>query len=427
VSTSTEQSTFAQILSMSRFEWKLGSRAAAWKLLMSIFFLYGCSIGHVDGNGAGAVAYATGEAGWQIVGLAAIVWMSLLGAREVTLRTKSIVFAKPQPGEVLVISRFVGAMAQNVCFLLALFAGSILLRVLAGSSPAMLFVFVPQFGRSLSVVFFASAASFTLSMLSESVIAGMLVCLYLVLANAGKSFLAKYLDPSPIQNVGPYIAIGAALLCVAMRLYARKRRGSAPSPGWIATAAFVFVCVTVWQFVVVVRGDYDPRFNDIPALSLMQTQDSAVGLRASGFLLPDQDGRQIGIAQYSGSILVIALWSPNDPDSTLLLSHLNAIQAQGRANGVQVVAICLSVDNLAARTFAYGEGLHFPVVTDWGTTSVPEKLGMSPMSSAYRATVLPMVAVTDRRRRIVDIARGTACYEGATLDRIIESALSKDR
>ena len=173
------------------------------------------------------------------------------------------------------------------------------------------------------------------------------------------------------------------------------------------------------------NGEYDPRINDIPVLSLMQTQDSSVGLRAAGFLLPDQYGKQVGIAQYTGSILVVALWSPQDPDSAQLLSHLNSVQDKYKHSGVQVAAICLSEDNSAARTFALGEDLHFPVVTDWGTTSVPEKLGMSPMASAYRATVLPMLAITDRRRRIVDIEHGSACYDGETLNRIIQQQLSK--
>lgn len=412
---------------MSRFEWRLGSRTLAWKLLMVLFLLYGCSIGHVDGNGAGAVAYATGETGWQIVGMAAIIWMSMLGIRETTLRTKSMVFAKPQPGEQLVIARFMGAMSQIISFLLALYAGSVLMRIFAGAAPAELLVFLPQFGRSLAVVFFASAVSFTLAVLSDNAIAGMLIALYLVLASAGKSFLAKYFYPSPIQNVAPFIMFAAVLLCVAMRFYAYKRRGNAPAPVWIATAGIVLFGLTLWQFFEVVNGEYDPRMHDVPALSLMQTQDSAAGLRAAGYLLPDQYGSQVGIGQYTGRILVVALWSPNDPDSAQLLAHLNSIQDKNRNSGVQVVAICLSEDNSAARTFALGEDLHFPVVTDWGTTSVPEKLAMSPMASAYRATVLPMVAVADRRRRIVDVERGTACYEGNTLNAIIQHEVSTNQ
>ncbi len=424
MSNAGEQSSISQIISMARFEWRLGSRSLAWKLLMVVFFLYGCSIGHVDTSGAGGVAYATGEAGWQFVGIAAIVWMSLLGIRETTLRTKSIVFCKPQHSETLVIIRFVGAIVQIVCFLLALFVGSMLLRIVGGSSPAELQVFLTQFCRSFAVVFFASAASFTLALLSENVIAGMLVCLYLVLASAGKAFISKYFDPSPIQNAATYCAFGATLLFVSMRLYARKRRGSAPVPVWIPTVGILLLGLTVWQFDVMWRGEYEPKTNDVPILSEMQTQDSSIGRQVSGFLLPDQYGKQIGISQYTGRILVVALWSPGDPDSCQLLAHLNAIQHSSGGKGVQVVAICLSGDDSAARTFAIGEGVNFPVVDDWGATSVPEKLALSPMASAYRVTVLPMVAITDRRRRVVDIARGTACYDGRTLDDIVEQQLT---
>ena len=117
---------------------------------------------------------------------------------------------------------------------------------------------------------------------------------------------------------------------------------------------------------------------------------------------------QIFLSRFRNRIMLIALWSPADPDSTEFLNHLNKIQLKYEKRGVQVIAVCLSDDNSAARTFAIGENLQFPVVTDWGTTSVPEKLAMSPIASAYRTTMLPMVAVADRRRRIVDVVRGTS-------------------
>ena len=92
-----------------------------------------------------------------------------------------------------------------------------------------------------------------------------------------------------------------------------------------------------------------------------------------------------------------------------------------------MVTVCLSEDNSVARTFALGDDLHYPVVTDWSTISVPEKLAMSSIASASRTSILPMVAITDRRRRIVDILRGTTCYDGRSLPGVVRHQLSTNQ
>lgn len=423
----SNMSTVSPLISMSLFEWRIGSRSLAWRLIVFMSFLYGCSLGKTDGAGAGAVAYATGETGWQMISLVAIVWMSMLATRDGSLRTRTLVFSKPQPGERMALAKFVGGMAQNIGFLVALFAGSVLFRLVGGAPVSEFAVYVLQFWRALGVIFFASAASYTLALLSDSVIAGILVGLYIVLTMAGRSFLGKYYYPAPLQNVTAYVALGGTLLCIALRFYARKRRGATLPSQWLAFTGVILAGITIYQFNAVIQASHDPPKHLNPALDLMATQDTNVGRKAAGFLLPDQNGVLTGIAQFKGNILVISLWSPADPDSAQLLSFLNAIQDKNRDKGVQVVAVCLSEDNSAARTIANGEGLHFPVVTDWGTTSVPEKLAMSPIASAYRTTSLPMVAITDRRHRIVNIMRGTTCYDGNTLNSAVQKELAEEQ
>jgi|GEM_PF-1672902 len=423
---SAQAPTYRLLIKMCSYEFRLGCRSAAWRLITALCFVYGCSIGHVDGRGAGAVAYAAGEAGQQILSLVAICWMSMLGIREMTLRTRTIVFVKPQPCEQIVVVRFVGGLLQALSFLVALFLGSVLMRLIGGSSISMLAVFPLQLFRAGAVLFFASAASFTLAILSESVIAGMLIGLYIVLTVAGKSWLAKFYDPSPIQNVGTYCAFGVALLCLTLRLFARKRRGSAKPSPWIATVGLAALLTTGFQLFYMIRDGHDPHTHSNPALDLMASQDTNMGGTAAGFLLPDQNGNPIGVTRFAGKVQIYALWAPGDPDSGLLLAHLKSIQSKYGDRGVQVVAICLSADNSTARTYALGEDLNYPVVTDWGTIDVPEKLAASPMASAYRTTNLPFVAVTDRRRRVVDLERGSTCYDGPALDRAVETQLQRE-
>ena len=249
------------LFSMAMFEWRVGSRTLAWRMLCVIAFLYGCSIGRSDGSGAGGAAYTTGEAGWQMLSIVSIVWMSILATRETGLRTRTLVFSKPQPGERLALANKLGGLAQVGVLLIALFVGSALFRLVGRASIGELVVYLPQFCRAAGVVFFSCCVSYTLALLTDSVIAGVLTGLYLVLVMAGRSFLAKLYYPAPVQNVGAYVALGGAILCMSLRFYGRRRRGNASPPAWIATAGVLLVGVTVWQFIEIVRNGHDPHMH----------------------------------------------------------------------------------------------------------------------------------------------------------------------
>jgi peroxiredoxin len=419
-------SNLRSLMGMLRYELLSGLRTAAWRGMAVMALLYGLSLGHTDGSGCGVAALDAGETGCRLFSLVTAVWMSITALKDGTSRIRTILLSRPQPGETLAIQRFIGGYIQSVGLLLALFVGAIGMRILGGTPVAQLVAFVPQFVRASGACFFAASLAFMLSALSDSPIAGLLGGLYSLLILAGKEYLARIYDPAPVQNTAAYCAVGLAIVLFTARFYRSKRRGSAPAPVWGVPGGSLAVAAAVVLFTSTARNGHDPHTHLNPSLELIAAQDTQPGLRAAGFLLPDQNGTQVTLADFTGRVLVVVLFSPHDVDTGATLTMLNDVQKRYAAKGVQVVGVCLSEDNSAGPALAKGDALQFPVVTDWGTNAVPEKLAMSPVAGAYRATALPCVAVTDRRKRVIDIVRGATVTDGRSVVELIEKAISAE-
>ncbi len=426
MSNQSQSAGFTTWLLLFKYELLTGLRTAAWRGIALAALLYGLSLGHVDGTGCGVTALDAGETGCRLFALVTAVWMSLAAVRDTATRTRVIVQSRPQRSETLASLRFTGAFVQALGLLAALFVGAALARIIGGSGLLQVGAFVPQFIRASGVCLFSAALSFALASLSESPIAGLLGGLYSLLVLAGKEYLARLYDPAPVQNLSAYVAVSLFILMLTMRFSAARRRGSSPPPLLAVPGALLSLAAAILLFTNIARSGHDPHIRLNPTLELMAAQDTQAGARAAGFLFPDQHGNPTSLADYPGKVLVIALLSPHDVDTGSMLTALNALQKKYGARGVQVVGVCLSEDNSAAPALAIGEGLVFPLVTDWGTSSVPEKLAMSPLAGAYRATALPSVAVTDRRRRIIDIVRGASVTDGRSVTDLVEQALKAE-
>lgn len=414
------------VLELTRAEWRIGRRTPSFRLMVLIAFLVGWTVGGTAGHGVALSANATADSACEYLGFFAIVWMSLTAVRETTLRTHILIFSKPQPMERLALAKFLGAFFQLLVILLGLFLGSICARLLTGNGMTGAEVYVTEYLRAAGVLFFAACASYTIALLFESPIAGALVGLYWILTLAGKTFLGKFYFPAYSQNLPAYIALGLALLCITLQLYQRHRRGLSQPALWIRIGAPACLIVSGLLFWNGIQNSHDPQTHINPILERMGEQDTDKGIRAPGFLLPDQNGKLTGLSDYKGKILVIALWSPHDPDSVLILDRLNDLQAKYGARGVQPLAITLSEDNGTAFTYARGESLNYPVVTDWGTNSAQNKADLSPIANAYRASTLPWLVITDRRRRIREILFGNISYDAGTLDHLVEERLQEE-
>lgn len=413
------------VLALILMEWRIGSRTAAFRLAVAAALVFGISVGAEPGRGVALSAYATAEAACLYLVFAGIVWMSLAAVRETILRTDILVFPKPQSGEVLALCKFLGAFFQLLVILFFVFAGSVLSRAFSGGLLGVE-AYAIEYVRSAGVIFFAAAASYMMALLFDSALAGCTIGLFWLMTLSGKAFLAKYYFPTYSQNVAAYVALGASLLLTTLYFYRRSRRGSARPAVWVRIGAPTLALLAAWLFWVVIRDGHDPEARLNPLMERMTDQDTFVGHRTAGFLLPDQNGRLTKLSDFDGDILVIALWSPRDPDSVLLLDRLNEIQSALGNRGVQSIAITICEDNGASLAFARGERLRYPVVADWGTYNAPRGTEISPLASAYRVTSLPTVVVTDRRRKVTAILNGIDSYDGDNLSRLIQDRLADE-
>lgn len=419
----------ARLFALTAVELRMGLRSAAFRLVAVGAFLAGWSLGAVPGGrGVAISAYATGEAAWQYLGLVAILWMALAAVRDAALRTETLIYSKPQPNERLSLARFLGSFLPLLAILLAMFAGALLGRWWAAGFGALsgFSAYVLQYGRAAGVLFVASSASYCLALLFGTPLAGALIAMYWVVALAGKSFLAKAYFPGYTQNLLAYLFLGIFLLGCALWLHRRARRGGRPAALWVRLLPLASLLLGGWAFWTTLRNSHDPPAHVHPALELMAEQNITVGNRTPGFRLPDQYGKPTSLSDFPGSILVVALWSPQDRESVLLLARLDDLRAKYGARGVQPVAICLSEDTGAGVTFARGESLAYPVVSDWGSYHAPRSSAISPLADAYQAHLLPRVVVTDRRRRARRILEGTQAFDGPDLEQEVRQRLVEE-
>ena len=407
-------------------ELRMGLRDGMFRFVAALLVALGWSVGSVGGRGVAMSAYATGETACQYLGVAVTLWVSMGAVRETALRTEALIFTKPQPPERLALARFLGIFGQVLCFLCALFLGAIIGRLFAEGNLFGFPAYGLQFLRAAGVLFFAASASYCLALLADSVTAGALVTLYWIVAMAGRAFLAKFYFPWYTQNLPAYVLIGVGLLGFALWFSRRSLRGESKAALSVRVVAPVSLLLGFSLLWATIRGGHDPLAVQSPALERMASQTILQGQLTPGFLLPDQHGKPTRLSQFPGRILFIALWSPRDADSTLMLSQLDVIARRHGAAGVTPVAICLSEDTGAAATFAAGERLDYPMVYDWGTYNATKEEETSPLAVAYNAARLPRLVVTDRRHRVRAILEGLDTYEGSELERVLLERLKEE-
>lgn len=407
-------------------ELRMGVRTRLFRIACLVAVGLGWATGSLEGTGAAMSAYTIGEAACHYLGILATVWSALGAVRDSAQRADVIVYTKPQPPERLAFARYCGLLGPLLLLLAALFLGAMLGRFVTGWSLLGYGAYGLQYLRAAAVVFFASGAAYTLALLGQSMVSGALVGLALVVAIAGRAFLAKVYFPWYGQNQPAFAMLTLFLLCVGLWFGRRRLRGQRPAAATLRWGAAVSLALTVGLFGRLLRTGHDPMSREDPGLLRMATQTVAVDRRTPGFLLPDQKGRPTALSQFPGKILLVALWSPQETDSAQLLATLAAIHREYGGRGVQPVAICLSEDASAPATFAAGEDLPFPVVHDWGTHNAPQAAERSPMALAYLADHLPTLVVTDRRHRVRAKLDGAQTYSRRDLDRLLEIRLAAE-
>ncbi len=407
-------------------ESRAGVRSPGFRFLAILALVLGFIVGEIPGPGVALSAWAVSEAAWRYLGLIVIVWMSLAAVQDTTARTDVLVYSKPQPTERLVLARFLAAYWQLLLVLVAMYIGGVAGRLYIAGGLTGSPVYISRYAVSAGVLFFTAAASYSMALLARTPLAGAVVGLYWILTLAGKSYLAKAYFPAYTQNLPTYLLLGVFLICFACCFYRRQRRGRAPVALWAVLTPPAALGLSIVALRYTIQTGHDPMTRMEPALELMSSQNATLGLPTPGFRLPDESGHLVSLADYPGRVFVIALFSPADSESANILDRLEEMNKKYGARGVQPIAICLSEDLGAARLFARGEDVHYPILADWGTHNAEKVSDMSPMATAFQASTLPHVVVTDRRRNIRAVLAGLEQEGGLPLDDAIQKRLAQE-
>ena len=415
------------LLAITMTELRMALRTGFFRLSALLLFALGWSVGGgAAGRGVSASAYAAGEVACQQLAIAAVLLAALAAVRDTTQRTGMLVYTKPQPPERLALARFLGLYGQILLLLLALFVGAGFGRVLAGGILAGLPAYGLQYVRAAGVLFFAASAGYSLALLADSPIAGAIVGLYWTFALSGREFLAKFYFPWYGQNTLAYAFLGAALLGFALTFSRRRLRGERPAAAWARLSAPLALVAGGALLWTTTRNAHDPLAFQHAGMIRMGEQTFQEGALIPGLLLPDQNGRATSLSQFPGRILIVALWSPRDPDSVAMLARLHDIYGRYGARGVLPIAVCLSEDASAASTFALGERIAFPVLYDWGTYNASRAMEASPLAVAYRADILPRLIVTDRRHRVRAALDGLTATEADWIEAEVRARVESE-
>jgi hypothetical protein len=413
-------------IALTLAEARIGLRGMGIRLTALFAAILGWSVGNAGGSGAGLSALAVGDTACTYLVFLAVFRLALTAVRDTAVGSAAVVWSKPQPTERLLMARFLGAFGQVLILLAAMFAGAALSRLAHSGTAAGMEAYGFQFVRAALVLGFASAAAYSLTLLADTPLAGALVGLYWIVSMAGQEFLAKAYYPYYTQNLTAFALAGVFLIALAARFHRRGRRGDAPPALWCRLVPPLALAAAAWAAWVGVRDGHDPMMRESPLMAEVGRQDASMRYVAPGFLLPDQTGRQVSLADTPGRVFLIALLDPHTEEGALLLGRLRGIhEAYGRL-GVLPVAVCVSNDMGAAATLARGEGATFPVLTDWGSHHAPKAVDASPVAGAYRVTDMPFVAVTDRRRRIRDMVEGISTYDGPRLKQAVLERLTEE-
>jgi len=407
-------------------ELRIGLRANAFRALALVAFLVGLAVGGAPGRGVSFSAYAAAEAAWQYIGLLATAWMSLAAVRETSLRTAALIYSKPQSNERLVLLRFIGAIVPLFGFVVAVFVGAAVARLVTGQALSGFWVYGTQLIRAFGPILFIGGAAFCLALLFESAIVGSLAGLTWIVLLAGRNFLPKVVFPAYTQTALYFALFGIGLVLLAALLHRRARRGKSSAPAWLGLGTFLLLVLPLGALWSVALTSHDPIIRLKPHFLRMAGQHVKLGWRAPGFTLPDQDGRFRSLSEFDGRIIVLGIVSPDTLESANVLDRLESIQQAYRERGVQVVVVCISQDEGVAALIGRGEGVGYPVLADIATYHGPAGLEQSPVAEAYEAVFLPKVVITDRRRRVRITLTDHDVREGPELEDAIKERLEAE-
>ncbi|NDK12757.1 MAG: redoxin domain-containing protein, partial [Armatimonadetes bacterium] len=332
--------------------------------------------------------------------------------RDDTVGAGDVVQSRPFPTHLLFVARFLGTYTAVLALYAVVVACSLLCPLVLAREFASPLTFVHAFGRGIVPLLFIVALGYCGVAVAGNVLAAAIVALYWLYLLLWGDFLARVFNFSLTQNWPIYgaLALSAVLGTAALRRFQDLRRSGVALP-LAAAGLLVLGLLTAWNRVV---HSHDKPLHRDPLAMQLAAQYAKASPRVPGVWLPDQHGRLWRTSSTDGKVLVLAFWSPHDPDSMTVLDDLRTALKDVPRASVACLAVCLADDHALSAHVASEGRYPFTMVTDTGTHFSGKLEDCAPLAEAFELAKLPSVYVTDRGHRLVaDLAsEGTLYPEG---------------
>lgn len=359
-------------------------------------------------------------------GTAACLWFAYAAIRDQGAGLGAVLRSKPVDGAGWVLLSLLAGLATWLLLTGLAFLGAALGQ-LAAAGPLSLAAHGYAFLRTVPLVASVGTLSFLLSRMLRSPLGGIIVLFAWFCAMAGLSYVPVYLRPDYSQNLLLFAGAAVLLFLLAGPVVERFRRGElrrAENVVLPALAVPAMCLATGFGAVRAYEATPEAQVQRSTMWPQLEQQDLRLGTRAPGFWLPDGRGGTVRSAAYQGKVLLIYLFSPHDLETARTLPALEVMAHEYGGRGVQPIAIALSEDQGDGAALALAGGYHFPIASD-PTTAAASPEAKSSLATAYRASTLPALIVTDRQRRVRGIFTNVV-YDTDRLRQMVNERLAAE-
>jgi peroxiredoxin len=180
--------------------------------------------------------------------------------------------------------------------------------------------------------------------------------------------------------------------------------------GGVAVHKFILKNALAVGFMVF--AFYGAAFASDP-LAQMEVIRPRVRIDAPDFVLRDIEGRQKGLTDFKGKVILLNFWATWCPGCREEMPSLEKLWEKFRAKGVVVVAIAIDRSREEVKSFATDLGLTFPILLD--LEGVVRK--------DYEITALPMTYIIGKDGKISGRMYGDRDWAGENADMLMDHLL----